>query len=57
MEACTNVIIERFEELCEDQSPEGLASLVELDIQNLISILRSDKLKLIHEENIIELIR
>jgi hypothetical protein len=57
MDACSNVIIERFEEICSDENLEGLNHLVELGLTNLVQILRADNLYLINEETLIEVIR
>ena len=42
MEACSNVIIERFEEICGRLDDKQLTTLMELDLENFINILRSD---------------
>ena len=56
MEACSNVIIERFEEICSQQDPE-LTHLMELNLENFISILKSDSLNLLNEDILIGLVR
>ena len=54
MEACSKVIVECFEEICEQ---DALNEILELNIDNLISILKSDKLNLVNEEYLIEIVR
>ena len=56
MEACSNVIIERFEEICAAQDPE-LKHLMELNLENFISIMKSDGLNLLNEDILIDLVR
>ena len=55
LEACTFVIIERFEEICAVDG--NLEHLLELDLENLISMLKSDKLNLINEVTLIDLVK
>ena len=55
LEACTFVIIERFEEIVSQQG--NLTHMIELDIENLLSILKSDKLNLVNESTLIDLVR
>ena len=56
MEACSNVIIERFEDICSRESAE-LSSLIELNFDNFISILNSDSLNLVNEDMLVDLVR
>lgn len=56
MEACSVVITERFEEIC-NREPANLSHLMELDLENFITILKSDNLNLINEDVLIELVR
>ena len=55
LEACTCVIIERFEEIVAQQG--NLTHMIELDIENLLSILKSDKLNLVNESTLVDLVR
>jgi len=57
MEACANVITERFEEICSSENEDGIKHLLELGLANLVQILRADNLYLINEETLIEVIR
>ena len=54
MKACSRVIIERFEEICHRDEQQYM---LELGLENLLSILKSDKLNLMSEDYMIELIR
>ena len=54
LEACTHVIIERFEEICAQEA--SMDFLMELDLENLLSILKSDKLNLVNEVTLVELV-
>ena len=56
MGACSQIITERFEEVINREAPD-LTHLLELDIDNMITILRSDNLNLINEDCLVELIR
>ena len=56
MEACSNVITERFEEICGRLDSE-LTHLIELDLENFISILKSDNLNLLNEDILISLVK
>ena len=56
MEACSNVITERFEEIC-GRLDSDLSHLIELDLDNFISILKSDNLNLLNEDVLISLVR
>ena len=56
MEACSQIITERFEEVINRDAPD-LTHMLELDIDNMITILRSDNLNLINEDCLVELIR
>ena len=56
MEACSQIITERFEEVINREAPD-LTHMLELDIDNMITILRSDNLNLINEDCLVELIR
>ena len=55
LEACTCVIIERFEEIVAQHG--NLTHMIELDIENLLSILKSDKLNLVNESTLVDLVR
>ena len=55
-EACSNVIIERFEDICSRETAE-LSALIELNLENFIKILNSDNLMLLHEDVLIDLVR
>ena len=55
LKACTLVIIERFEEICAQEA--NTEHLLELDIKNLLSILKSDKLNLVNEVTLVELVK
>ena len=57
MEACSYVIIERFEEICNRQDDKQLSDLMELDLENFIDILKSDGLNLVNEDILIEIVR
>ena len=50
MEACSNVIIERFEDICSRETAE-LSSLIELNLENFIKILNSDNLQAVIVDN------
>ena len=56
MEACSQIITERFEEVINREAPD-MTQLLELNINNLITILKSDNLNLINEDCLVELIR
>ena len=56
MEACSNVITERFEEICSRQDPD-LTHLMELNLENFISILKSDSLNLLNEDVLVGLVQ
>ena len=56
MDACSQIITERFEEVINREAPD-MTHLLELDIDNMITILRSDNLNLINEDCLVELIR
>ena len=56
MDACSQIITERFEEIINREAPD-MTHLLELDIENMITILRSDNLNLINEECLVDLIR
>ena len=56
MDACSTVITERFEEIC-NRDPNNSVHLLELDLENFISILKADGLNLINEDLMIEIIR
>ena len=56
MEACSQIITERFEEIINREAPD-MTHLLELNIDNLITILRSDNLNLINEDCLVDLIR
>ena len=56
MEACSSVITERFEEICQRGEAE-VEHLLELDLDNFISILRSDNLNLVTEDILIDLVK
>ena len=49
------MIIERFEEICAQEGNKE--HLLELDLENLLSILKSDKLNLINEVTLVHLVR
>ena len=55
MEACSQVIIARFEDICQRDEEDG--NLMELSLENFTAILKSDKLNLVNEEQLIELVR
>ena len=56
MEACSQIITERFEEVINREAPD-MTQLLELNINNLITILKSDNLNLINEDCLVELVR
>ena len=56
MDACTNVITERFEEIC-NREPQSLTHIMEIDLENFISILKSDGLNLVNEDVLIDIVR
>ena len=58
MEACTEVITERFEEIVNRISTTNATEhLMELDLENLMSILKSDGLNLLNEDLLINIVR
>lgn len=56
MEACSSVITERFEEICQRGEPD-VNYLLELDLNNFVSILRSDNLNLVAEDILINIVK
>ena len=56
MDACSQIITERFEEVINREAPDH-TNLLELDIANMVTILRSDNLNLINEDCLVDLIR
>ena len=56
MDACSSVITERFEEICQRGEPD-VNYLLELDLQNFVNILRSDNLNLVAEDILIEIVK
>ena len=56
MDACTSVITERFEEIC-NREPQSLTHIMEIDLENFISILKSDGLNLVNEDVLIDIVR
>ena len=58
MSACTQIIVERFEDICtSDENDDKTIHLLKLSLDNFTTILKSDNLNLVHEETLIELIR
>ena len=56
IKACSQIITERFEEVINREAPD-MTHLLELNIDNLITILKSDNLNLINEDCLVDLIR
>ena len=60
MSACTQIIVERFEDICnsdENDDNQKTIHLLKLSLENFTTILKSDNLNLVHEETLLELIK
>jgi hypothetical protein len=56
LDACTFVLTERFEEIL-TRDDAVIEQLLELGVENFISVLRADNLNLVHEEALVDIVR
>ena len=52
MEACSNVITERFEEIVSKEEPDNVEHMLSLNIENFVAILQADNLNLAEEDRL-----